>query len=85
MLFQPFLHIIYAYMVTFYLFVWSKYKIPRYVPYTANKPKNTEIWILAKLPSPTLKKHAFGNILLDVASGEKPKYFFPKWIYAFWI
>ncbi len=32
--------------------------------------------LLLILPSPTLKKHADGNILLDVASGEKPSFFF---------
>ncbi len=39
------------------------------LPFTANQPKNTDIYIyiyiytfLLLLPSPTLKKRAFGNI-----------------------
>ncbi len=42
--------------------------MPRYVPYTANKDKNTEIGIFAHITSPTLKKRAFGNILLNAPS-----------------
>ncbi len=52
-----------------------------YVPYTANQPKNKEIRIFLILPSPTLKKRAFGNILLDSPScglrRETKIFFFP--------
>ncbi len=47
--FNPFLHIIYAYMVTFTLFVYlfnpnkNIYIYTAYIPHTANQPKNTEI------------------------------------------
>ncbi len=61
-----FLHIIYAYMVTFTLFICfiqiQNTEIYRNIPYTANRPKNTKILIFAHIASPTLKKRAFGNI-----------------------
>ncbi len=50
-------HIIYAYMVTFTLFVClfnPKYKKTEiYIPYTARQPKKTpEIWIFAHITQP---------------------------------
>ncbi len=71
MWFQPFLHIIYAYMGTFTLFICLIQIRKRYVPYT--KIQRYEFLLI--LPSPTLKKRAFGNILarcVSVASREKP-------------
>ncbi len=45
------MHIIFAYMVTFTLFIcWIQ--IQKYVPYTANQPKNTEIYIFAHIAQP---------------------------------
>ncbi len=47
------------------------------IPQIRTKIQRYEFLLI--FPSPTLKKRAFGNILLDVASGEKLKaFFFPN-------
>ncbi len=52
----------------------TKYQDMYRIPQVSQKIQRYEFLLI--LPSPTLKKRAFGNILLDVASGEKPKAFF---------
>ncbi len=62
------LHIIYAYMVTFTLFI-CLIQIQRYVPYILQISQKIQRYaFLLIVPSTTLKKRAFGNILLDSPS-----------------
>ncbi len=64
-------------LYSLYLFVKSKYKIPRYVQQISQKIQRYKILLI--LPSPTLKKHTFGifsSMCPLVTSGEKPKAFF---------
>ncbi len=80
MWFEPLLHIIYAYMITFTLFICLIQNTDICTVYHKTA-KNTELWILLILPSPTLKKCAFGNILLDAPycglKREAKIFFFP--------
>ncbi len=47
---------LHGYIHFIYLFVYSKYKISRYVPYTPNQPKNTEMWIFTHIAQPYFKE-----------------------------
>ncbi len=67
-IFTLFAHYMPTWLHSLYSFVQSKYKIQRYVLYIANQPKIQRYEFLLILPSPTLKKRAFGNILLEAPS-----------------
>ncbi len=51
----------------------------RYVPYTANQPKNTEILVFAHIAQPYFEEMCISTVIFCplVTSGEKPKAFFP--------
>ncbi len=68
MWFEPLLHIIYAYMVTFTLFICLIQIQKRYVPYTVNQPKKTEILIFIRITQPYFEEMCISNILLDAPS-----------------
>ncbi len=61
-----FLHIIYAYVVTFTLFICLIQIQNTEINRKSAKKYRYECLLI--LPSPTLKKRAFGNMLLDVPS-----------------